>query len=103
VFGSLEIKEHFTYPNPSTGAPIKFRVNNLGFIEKMKIRIFSYSDRKIGEVEAENIGTSVKSEIEWNPPYRLGNGLYYYILEANGKNTPVVKKQGAFVVIQQLR
>jgi endoglucanase len=103
IFGTLEIKEHFTWPNPSRGAPIKFLISNVGFIETAKIRIFTFSDRKVGEVEKEGMGTSVCNEMEWNPSFKLGNGLYYYILEARGKNTALIRKQGAFVVLQQLQ
>jgi endoglucanase len=103
IFDALEINEHYTYPNPSSGAPVTFRIANKGWIEKIKIRIFSYSARKIGEVEEGGLSTSLKNDIKWDPPYKkLGNGLYYYIMEAQGKNTPIVRKTGTFVIINNI-
>jgi endoglucanase len=103
IFDELEINEHYTYPNPSAGAPVTFRIANKGWIEKIKIRIFSYSARKIGEVENGGLGTSIKNDIKWDPPYKkLGNGLYFYIMEAQGKNTPIVRKTGTFVIINNI-
>lgn len=103
LYDTLEIKDHFTYPNPSKGAPVVLRFNNNGYIETMKIKIFTVSDRKVGEVEAGPFNSGLMNEVEWNPPDKLGNGMYIYVIEARGKNTPVVKKQGGFVILQHLQ
>jgi hypothetical protein len=102
----LIFKEQYTYPNPSKGDKMTFRFTHKGRVNKIKVKIFSYSDRKIAEFE--DIRGSYGEpyppfDIEWTPPYVLGNGLYYYTSELTGMNDAVVRKTGAFVILRQMQ
>jgi hypothetical protein len=101
----FEFKEHLTYPNPCKGDRVVFRYLHKGKVDKVRIRIFTFSDRKVADFTDPDLykyGEPYPSESVWVPPYQLGNGLYYYILELSAADGSVAKKQGAFVVLRQL-
>jgi len=101
IMNYVRLNDVFVYPNPTKGNKIKFLIDTTGFVDKIKIRIFTYSDRKIGEIEKENF-YSGKNKIEYTPDKNLSNGLYYYIIEIYRKNNDIIRKIGAFVVINNL-
>jgi hypothetical protein len=101
VFDSLQLNDVMTYPNPSRGDTIKFRYSHTGYIDSVKIRVFTFSTRKIAEIN-ETDKSSGDSETIWTPPSRLGNGLYYYIMEFSDKEKYTARKVGTFVVLRNL-
>jgi hypothetical protein len=101
VFDSLQLSDVLTYPNPSKGDIIKFRYSHTGYIDNVKIRIFTFSARKIAEIN-ETDKASGNSETTWMPVSHPGNGLYYYIFEITGRNKAVIRKVGTFVVLRNL-
>ncbi|HPD18434.1 MAG TPA: hypothetical protein PLF61_02090, partial [Candidatus Goldiibacteriota bacterium] len=72
-----------------------------GFSDTIRIRIFTYSDRKIADFTKNNY-PSGKNTIEYNPDKNLGNGLYYYVIEVTGRSRETIKKTGIFVVLNNL-
>ncbi|HRU39084.1 MAG TPA: hypothetical protein P5511_04345, partial [Candidatus Goldiibacteriota bacterium] len=100
----LKFRDSFAYPNPSRGDRVVFRYTHSGYVDSVKIRVFTLNDRKIAEIEdKDKYGDPHPSDTEWLPPWKLGNGMYYYILELTGKDKTVVKKTGVFVVLTGLK
>ncbi len=94
----INVTEHVTYPNPSDGSKIKVRFKTEGKIEELNLYIYTYGDRLIGKSQMTELVPDVH-EIEWIPSGTLGNGIYYYVLEA--KNDYMTnRKIGAAVVIK---
>jgi hypothetical protein len=103
IINQLDLHDSYTFPNPSTGDVIKFRYTHAGAVDKVKITVFTISYRKIAEInDRGKYGDPYPSVTEWTPPSRLGNGLYFYILELTGKDGAVIRKTGTFVVVRNL-
>jgi len=97
----LVFKGSFTYPNPSKGDKITFRYRHTGFADTVKIKVYTFSDRKIAEImDGSKYGEPYDSETVWTPPYKLGMGLYYYTIELTGSKKTVTGKIGTFVILR---
>ncbi len=102
VYSYIKLNDVFVYPNPCSGDKIKFLVNTTGFSDVIKIKIFTYSDRKIADFDNTNYFSGMNT-IEYRPDKKLSNGLYYYIVEVTGRNKETIKKIGAFVILNNLK
>lgn len=100
VNASIGLQDYFTYPNPSAGRRIIFRYPHTGFVDKVKIRIFTIISRKVAEINATQ--TNDAMETVWAPASPPGNGLYFYILELSDRKQNTVRKYGTFVVLRNL-
>jgi endoglucanase len=93
VYSYIKLNDVFVYPNPTKGDVIKFLVNTTGFSDAIRIRIFTYSDRKIADFTKNNY-PSGKNTIEYNPDKNISNGLYYYVVEVTGRSKETIKRTG---------
>jgi endoglucanase len=99
----LDLHDYYTFPNPSIGDVIKFRYTHAGAVDRVKITVFTISNRKIAEInDSGKFGDPYPSVTVWTPPGRLGSGLYYYLLELTGRDKAVIKKIGTFVVVKNM-
>ncbi len=101
IYSYIQLNDFLVYPNPTNGKKLKFLIDTKGFSDEIRIKIFTYSDRKISDFVRYNYGSG-KNTIEYEPEKQLANGLYYYVVEVKGRNKEIIRKIGAFVVLNNM-
>jgi len=95
----ISIKSALAYPNPFNGREkVKIRYEVRGKCETITVSIYTFGERKIGQVVEKRKGSGTYVA-EWKPDNTLANGLYYYVIKAQNSSSSDMLT-GAIVVLK---